>query len=239
MIIGYWQSHGALGLIGGNGNNDWSSSNQSYIKSMIASSDHFYDYVGYTSGSTFISYGPGKDRLDVYPGGPPYHADNSLADFMWSSRLDAADGWSGEDMQSNVLLKGTPLETPIGMVAYARNLGYTNATGHYEYFGSLWVDFKKSIDAGHPVELFVTSTTSGVADHFVTAFGYNDATNQYECYEGDGTAPEWYDFQELAANKPFSIQSGAFFVAPEPATLSLLAFGGFAALMARARRRQR
>ncbi|MCX5674772.1 MAG: autotransporter-associated beta strand repeat-containing protein [Planctomycetota bacterium] len=185
MILGYWDAYAAPNLIP-------QPKDSQAIRDMIASPEHFTDYVG---------WGVGVD-------GPlPHHADNSLADFMWGSRgPELADGNSYEDMQV------------VGLVNYAKMCGYAGASGWWEYYGSLWDDFVAEINARHPAEFFVASTGSGKPDHYVTAFGYDDNPSQrrYKAYNTDGGPAQWYDFAPLAAGKAWSIQSGTFFNVPEP-----------------------
>jgi hypothetical protein len=213
MIIGYWDAHGGPNLIPG--------SNQQAINNMIASQGHFDDYV---------DFGTGMDRLEKYPTVPPltYHADNSLADFMWSSRGGAAaDGESFEGKQID------------GLKGYAKKMGYTDASGGWETYTYLWDRFVAEINAGRPMEFYVGLSDSTSPDHFVTAFGYDDTPGhrKYRFYDTTGGAAQWADFAQFAPGKAWSIQSGTFFTAPEPATFAFLAFG-CAGLVARARKRR-
>jgi len=223
MIIGYWDAHGAPNLIP-------QPKDLQAIRNMIASPEHFIDYVG---------YGTGMDRLDKYPTVPPleYHANNSLADFIWGSRgPELADKDSYEYMQV------------VGLVSYANMRGYAYASGWWEYYGSLWDDFVAEIDAGRPAEFFVASQDKGsgqtqaTPDHYVTAIGYkcddqDPNYRKYEFYDTTGGDAQWKDFLYLDSGKAWSIQSGTFFTAPEPATLVLLAFGCAGLAAGRARKR--
>ena len=222
MIIGYWDDHGYPNLItAGTGTNSWTT-NQSGVMDTIASPQHIDDYLG---------YGDGKDRLDVNPGGPPYHADNSLADFMGaSSGLVLKDGESFENLQC------------VGMVDYAKYCGYPHANGGYAYFGGLWDIFVDEIDAGRPMEFFVDpdADVDDTATHFVTAIGYDDTggTKKYACYDTYDHNVHWYEFARNAKDQLYGIQSGSWFnPIPEPATIVLLALGCAGLAAGRARKR--
>jgi hypothetical protein len=221
MIIGYWDAHGGPNLIPGS--NDWAT-NQLAIKDMMASQGHFDDYVG---------FGTGMDRRDKFPTVPPltYHADNSLADYMWSSRGGAAaDTESFPGMQS------------VGLVKYAKEIGgYSNASGNEQSFYYLWDCFVGEINANRPMEFYVASSAgSSSPDHFVTAFGYridDQGHKEYRFYDTYGVV-HWEDFvQFVAPGQQWSVYSGTYFTAPEPATFAFLAFG-CAGLVARARKRR-
>jgi|WetSurMetagenome_2_1015567.scaffolds.fasta_scaffold07890_4 hypothetical protein len=213
MIIGYWDSKGFSNLIPDS--STWSSSTSAAINTMIASPEHFSDYVG---------KGTGVDAP------LPHHPNNSVADFMQSSAGALADGTSYENMQV------------YGLVGYAQFKGYSGAVGKYEDYLTLrWDDLVAAVNANQPVELYVASTTSGVADHFVTVTGYDDTpdAHKYFFYDGLGDPEQEAPFAFLEVGKQWSVKSGTFFyMTPEPATLALLVLGG-AAIMARRRTRNR
>ncbi|MCX5671427.1 MAG: hypothetical protein NTU94_08940, partial [Planctomycetota bacterium] len=215
-IIGYWDANGALNLIP-------QPKDLTAIRTMMASPEHFYDYVYFTDG---VHYGTGKDRLDVHSDSLPstYHTDNSLADFMWSSR-----GGAAADSES---LEGKQID---GLVGYAKQIGgYSNASGGWETYTYLWDRFVAEINANRPMEFYVASVgkeSSPLAtpDHFVTAFGYRDTQGhpEYKFYDTTGGAAQWADFTLFVAGQQqqWSIQSGTYFTAPEPATFAFLALG--------------
>jgi autotransporter-associated beta strand protein len=198
MIIGYWDAHGYPNLItAGDGTNSWTA-NQQAVKDMMASPEHFYDYWG---------YGKGKDRVPP----PPFHSNNSVADFMGASKgTILEDGASYENKQY------------VGMVGYANYCGYSNASGFYAYFGSLWDIYVAEINAGRPMEFFVDPTGGNIATHFVTAIGYDDTPGalKYACYDTYDLNVHWYTFAGKASGQLYGIQSGSVFALPSgPATL--------------------
>jgi hypothetical protein len=202
MIIGYWDAHGFANLItAGDGSNSWTN-NQQAVKDMIASPGYFTDYY------------PKPDR----PTPPPYHADNCVADFMYASRDPLDPGDSSGDWQI------------YGMTWYAQYCGYQLATGDLLYFPLLWDKLVSEINAGRPMEFFVDSSADGEADHFVTVFGYDDASGAQEYGFYDPSQPfqeHWYSFAQVAQGQSFGVRAGIWFdPVPEPGTLALMGIGG-------------
>jgi autotransporter-associated beta strand protein len=202
MIVGYWDAHGFPDLItAGDGTNSWVT-NQQAVKDMIASPGHIHDYIG---------YGTGKDR--VATPADPYHADNSVADFMGASRGSVlADGDSyADEHQFN------------GMAGYSQWRGYADAQGGIVRYAGLWSQLVTEINAGRPMELYVDSDHDGTGDHFVTAIGYDDTTgaHQYEAYNTWDQTVHWYMYSQIKSGQAFGVGLGiTFSPAPDGETLT-------------------
>lgn len=219
MIIGYWDGHGFPNLItDGDGTASWTT-NQDAVKAMIASADHMRDYVG---------HGTGMDRAATSD--DPFHADDSLADFMDASAGPVlADGESYANRQ------------PDGLAGYAAYRGYPGATAAYVALdeaslwsaGTYWTALMDEIDAGRPVELHVDTDGNNVGDHYVTVFGYDDA-GLYGCWDTHDHLEHWYDF--AAPGQAYGVAGMVTFAAPEPATLTLMGSGLVLALVVGRRR---
>lgn len=184
MIIGFWDDHGYGNLItAGDGTNSWTT-NRDAVKAMIASDGYFEDWY------------PKPDRQE-----PPYHADDCVADFMGASRGAEEPGWSSATEQAS------------GMTEYAAYRGYTETRGTWVWYNKLWELFVAEVDAGRPMEFYVDSTGNGSADHFVTAFGYDDTpgAKQYFGYDTSGLAGQWHDFAGLEAGQAWRISTGTWF----------------------------
>ena len=199
MIIGYWDAHGYPDLItGGDGTNSWTT-NQQAVKDMIASPGHIRDYV------------PTPDRVDTPT--DPYHADDSVADFMNCSRDPLGYGLSYENYQS------------IGLTGYTTYRGYGSSSGYYlsyTYYNA-WNEFVGAINASRPLEFFVDSDGSGSADHFITVIGYDDTpgARKYAAFSTWDVSGQWqwYDFAGVLKNQSFGVQSLTFFnPGPSPET---------------------
>jgi hypothetical protein len=215
MVIGYYDAHGYPNLVPGASNtwydnpSDWPSgdSNRDPVHAMIASAGYFADYWGVDAPL-------------------PHHADNSVADFMRTSRDPLPDGSTYE----NKILSG--------LIGYANYVGYMDAGGGWDdrgsgYSGGVWAQLLSEIDSNRPMVLYVDSTGDGVSDHFVAAVGYrydgNDPTNpispEYRAYNTYDHNLHWYGFRAPSSSYEYGVTSGAWFQIPEPTTALLLGLG--------------
>jgi hypothetical protein len=187
MIIGFWDAHGFGNLIAaGDGTNSWDTNRQA-VKDMIASPGHIRDYV------------PTPDRVATPT--DPYHPDDCVADFMRASRNPLGYGASFEDMQY------------VGLSGYAGYRGYHGADGYYVYFSSVWNRLVTAINSNRPAELFVDSNADGMADHFVTAIGYDDTAGaqKYAAYNTYDRVVHWYSYAPVQSGRAYGVESGTFF----------------------------
>ena len=183
--------------------------NQENVKAMIASEGHIDDYVP-------------KPDAD-----PPHHSDDCVADFMWTSRGTREYGYTSENL------------VYLGMTGYAEHCGYTDVSGSWCYFGSLWDVFVTEIDAARPMVFYVNSTENGSPDHFITAVGYDDTpdNHRYAFYNTYDHTVYWAPFASDTGGQQWGIRSGSwFYPIPEPATVVLLGLG-LAVVSSRRRKR--
>lgn len=188
MVLGYWDAHGYGNLVPGS--NDWDA-NRAAVKEMIASSGHVDDY-----------WGPDAP--------PPHHADDSVADFMGTSRDPLADGetWLSE--------------VPTGLRDYLAWSGYhTVSAFNAGFWSGFWDLLVAEIGAGRPVVLFVDGGGPGTpgqnfdgrADHFITAFGYDETggLRRYVGYDTWDLEPHTHEVAAVAPGQPWGIHTGTVF----------------------------
>ncbi len=163
MMIGYWDGHPSgkwSDLVEGDVSTQGNLSDPNdIVNSMIASPEHINDYWG---------------TPDPNPGG---HADNSIADFMHTSRSGEGlgDGGTWSDM------------IPVGLKDYAYWDDPTTATVE-AYYSDSWLDYvgylggtfnwdayKAEINAGNPMIIdLITYAGSVWIGHSVVGYGYQD-----------------------------------------------------------------
>ena len=177
MVIGYYDNIGYSNLLGGSAfvQNDT-------INNAIADSMHYEDY---------------SKPLDFYPnvftdksefGGA--HSSDCMADFMhtsWSSDGNSF-GWSWSNRIDNAFKD----------YIWMNDSDYYLNTS-YEYFSFFsWIEYKNEIDNNRPVILLVDSDGDAYTDHFVIAFGYDDADHTYAIYDSWDTDIHWYEWREMS-----------------------------------------
>ena len=152
MVLGYWDGKAYPNYFVGD-----ASTQTDNVNAGIASAGHDTDY---------------RSTPDRTPP-PPYHTDDSIADFMGTSRDPLKYGWTSADKVDD------------GFIGYSDYRGYSVAHSWTEYYGSgfEWSDLTGEILAGRPMVFGVDSDADGRADHAVPVIGYRtDPSNQYACY---------------------------------------------------------
>ena len=162
MIIGYYDLHGFDDLF-----QDSNSIQTNDINMLIASDEHYSDY------SLALDYYPNLLQ-DISETGIP-HQDNSIADFMQTSKSSCGNYW-GWSWSSDI---GTAFEDYV----HFRNPSYITNT-EYEYFSNnSWNEYKIEIDNNRPVMILVDTDGDNLTDHFVVGLGYNDVSQEFVCYD--------------------------------------------------------
>ena len=161
------------------------------VMDLIASPEHIADYALYT-GYDDSGQIPFPDMSSINPAGA--HVDNSLADFMLTSRSAYGLTYGGT-------LGGDDAD---GMDSYITWRGY-QANVEYALFGSslTWDRYVYEINQGRPVMLGVDVNGDGLMDHEVAgaAYRYDPATGQwqYGAYNTWSDQLNWYQWRGVGA----------------------------------------
>ena len=197
MVLGYWDGHGYQQLVEGD-----AASQTNAVDQMIATGNgaatNYSDYcLPLDSPPALLA-----DKSSTPPGDE--HADDSLADFMLTSRSAQGNyyGWSWFSNVDDALRDH---------VTWAGD-GLYMATTSNLYWGSglTWSSFRNEIDASRPMVFLVDSDGNGGTDHFVTAIGYDDGdgTQRYACLDTWYTTVRWADFAGMQSGHPWGIYGG-------------------------------
>ena len=177
MIFGYYDLHGFDDLFPGSSliqNND--------INLLIASEEHYADYA------LPLDYYPNLLE-DISELGNP-HQDNSIADFMNTSKSSSGNywGWSW----SNDISKA------FEDYAYYRNSTYITETEYEYYSNNSWNNYKLEINNNRPVIILADTDGDNVTDHFVVGIGYNNSSQEFACLDTWDNNIHWYSWREMA-----------------------------------------
>ena len=168
---------------------------------------------------------------DAHIGVRPAHADNSIADFMQTSRSDHDQG---------SLLYGWSWSGDVGpaFVDYAaqRNTGYLGTVQRYYWLGVYTPELtfevlKEEIDASRPMVFLVDSDGDAATDHYVTVIGYDDTPpEQYLYYSTWDNTVYQAAFKGMTSGDPWGIWGGWAFSLTgglEPFEFSVTPEGGW------------
>jgi hypothetical protein len=206
MVTGYWDIIGFSDLIAGDPSSQTDSVNQAIASGGDAlnpyppgSEQHYEDY----SRPEDSSPGPILDDDYITQGRTP-HTDNSIADFMDTSKSTRSlyYGWTWND----------DIERAFEDYVSLRSPDYQgNATSLY--FGSslTWSVLTSEIDNGCPMVFVVDVDGDGETDHAVTVIGYSDDSGIQEYGCRDTWSPldiRWEEFREMSSGDPWGISRG-------------------------------
>jgi len=182
MVFGYWDGVAYPDFFPGD-----ASTQTAAVTDRIASAGHIADYA------------PTPDRVPP----PAYHADDSIADFLLTSRDPSRHGSTA------------PANIPPGMEDYASWVGYTASNAWADNWSSFtWAEFTNEIDNDRPMVFGVDTDGNGETDHSVPVFGYRtDPGNQFACYTtwSENPGVHWFDWQGMSAGDPWGIYQGRYF----------------------------
>ncbi|MBN2706794.1 MAG: hypothetical protein JXR89_10180 [Deltaproteobacteria bacterium] len=206
MVVGYWHGHGYPERYPGD-----AATQTAAIDQLIASGGEINAPNPAGSEGNCEDYGlPRDDNAgplleDAYlTAGRAAHADNCIADWMLTSRSDAACGAS-PGMRYGWSCSNAICPAFIDYVA-SRSSTYFATTNDHRWMdaGIDWDDnwdvLKAEIDAGRPMVFLVDSSGDGSTDHFVAIVGYrlNNGQREYGCKDTWNQATRWERFREMS-----------------------------------------
>ncbi|HEO72198.1 MAG TPA: hypothetical protein ENN80_13130, partial [Candidatus Hydrogenedentes bacterium] len=208
MVVGYWDSKGYSSLVPGS-----ALSESAAVLQVIASGGnstspnppgselHYEDYARPQD-----SY-PNLKTDDVIEAGRPAHPDDSLADFMDTSKSTRSNyyGWSwSSDIPS-------AFNDYVNMV----DPSYGPSVSSY-YMGAnlTFTVLKTEIDAGRPMVFLVDTDGNGGTDHFITIVGYDDTVSpkRYVYYNTWDYSLHQADFLAMQTGTEWGIWGGWSFM---------------------------
>jgi len=206
MLFGYHDGRGYEDLFPGSADTLTDA-----VKKRIASNEHYNDYSLPIDSEGAIQ----SDKSETDPTG--CHEDNSIADFMLTSR-SSENIWYGGTWVKDI---------DDGMEDYAAWCGYDSNAWNETWGSFIFDDLVNEIENNRPMVLHVDSDADGDVDHAVCAIGYNDETNQYACYNTNDANIHWYDFTAVANGQSNGVDGATFFVMitepiPEPSTIAMI-----------------
>jgi len=195
MIVGYYDAHGFDALIPGDASLQTTAVSQAIASHQVAGGgpEHYEDYALPKDSSSIIA-----DKSE--PPAGDEHADDSIADFMHTSR--SADGLTYGGSWTNDV-------GPAFKAYVAAKIPGAVATSSDLYMGSslTWAVLTGEIDAGRPMVFMVDSSGDGTIDHAVAAIGYrlNGGVQEYACWDTWYSTIRWTPFRGVSSSYSFGV----------------------------------
>jgi len=203
-LMAYWDAHGYSNLIQGSTAND--------LADNIASLSHLQTWYTSTAADITNRYTTRNSSTAGAmsdPAASVAYVNNSLADFMGSSRGSYGSSvWQGGfTANADTEIKWTEdgkANLTQGLMDFATYRGYSSYADFIPYSANLWTTLRAEIDAGRPVLLYVDSNggADGLdqANHTVPVYGYryDGAVIQFYFYSLLDNVPTgyWADFKK-------------------------------------------
>ncbi len=191
MIVGYYDGHGFPDLVPGDASSQTLAVNQMIASHGTSSAPrHYEDYAMPIDDS-------GPLQPDRSSTGGPTHGDDSIADFMHTSRSAESlkYGWSWSSYVGPAV------------TGYVQTQGYGVQAASYAYADSTWQTVKDEIDASRPLCFLVDSNGDGTTDHFVTVIGYRETNGypEYAMWDTWYTSVRWAPFRATSASYQWGV----------------------------------
>jgi hypothetical protein len=225
MVIGYWDMHGCPMLIPGD-----SSTQTNDVEQAIATGNgagtHYSDY------SLPIDTWPDPILPDLSePPAGDEHPSDCLADFMETSWSASSNyyGWAWfSDVDNSLVDYSNYANTTYGSSYIAAS--FSETWGDFT-----WEKFMAEIDINCPLVFLVDTDGDGGTDHFVTAIGYRDDTDndvkEYACLDTWGTGIRWELFRAMGVGLEWGIYGATYyFVEPGADSIPLASGEGLVIL---------
>ncbi len=202
MVMGYYDVKGFSDLIAGDA---WTQTPA--VNQMIASGrdgdatlpvDFKGHYEDYAVPMEPLEWDASPLETDDYiTAGRAAHADDSLADYIGTSRSTAGlkYGWSNIGTFGSAFVDYFHRTYPQVDVEW---------DSYYTAHNTMtWEVLVREIDAGRPMVFLVDSRGDGYTDHFVTVIGYRDSPRrQYASHDTWSRGVRWEDFSPLTIGVP-------------------------------------
>lgn len=215
MVVGYWDTLGYSDLIPGDAHTQTDAVNQAIASGGARGAswpaDRAQHYEDYASPEDYF---PNLREDAVITAGRTPHPDNSIADFMGTSRSSWGEfyGWSstadvGPAWIQYVNLKNSRYEP-----------GFTQY--YWDYLPELtWELVTSEIDQGRPLVAFVDTDGNGDVDHATPIVGYREDPQQYACWDTWNSSLRWENFAGVSPGTPWGIWSALTLTLAAPASV--------------------
>ncbi|MBN2809375.1 MAG: hypothetical protein JXR80_07765 [Deltaproteobacteria bacterium] len=206
MVIGYWDGHGYPELYPGDASTQTAEVDQLIASGGEINAPNPAGHEGNCEDYCLPNDEVGALQTDAYiTAGRVPHADNSIADWMFTSRstypcgasLGQKYGWSCSNAISDAFVS----------YVNSRCDSYTPSSNEYFWrddtgadWDGNWNILKAEIDGGRPMVFLVDSNGDGGTDHFVAIVGYrlNDGHYEYACKDTWNVATRWERLREMS-----------------------------------------